>query len=118
MDFFPGLIDQFIARGETDRRRIYITGLSNGGMMTHRLGIELSDKLAAIAPVIANIPARLANRRPARPLSVLITNGTADPIIPWGGGEMRKLGRDYGKVLSTPEDAPSSSETFSMLSGR
>ncbi|MBN1278899.1 MAG: hypothetical protein JW989_03845, partial [Chlorobiaceae bacterium] len=36
-------------RSGTDSARIYVMGLSNGGMMTHRPGIELGKKLAAIA---------------------------------------------------------------------
>lgn len=101
--FISGVIDRFVGSGEADSSRVYVTGVSNGGMMTHRLGIELAEKLAAIAPVIANIPANLANRKPARPLAVLIMNGTEDPIIPWAGGDLRKLGRDYGRVLSTEQ---------------
>lgn len=34
-----------------DARRVYATGLSNGGVMAHRPGCELSDRIAAIAPV-------------------------------------------------------------------
>jgi polyhydroxybutyrate depolymerase len=101
--FVSRMLDQFVASGQADPRRIYITGVSNGGMMTHRLGIELSEKLAAIAPVIANIPTKIATRRPAQPLSVLVMNGTEDSIIPWAGGDLRRLGRDYGSVLSTEQ---------------
>jgi hypothetical protein len=76
-------------------------GLSNGGMMTYRAGIELGGRLAAIASVIANLPENLAAKRPARPLPVLIMNGTEDPMMPWNGGPVRVLGNEYGTVLST-----------------
>ncbi|MDA8140519.1 MAG: dienelactone hydrolase family protein [Desulfobacteraceae bacterium] len=101
--FMRSLIDGFIQRGEADASRVYVTGVSNGGMMAYRLGIELGAKLAAVAAVIANLPANLAGQQPERPLPVLIMNGTADPIIPWNGGEMRTLGISYGKVISTED---------------
>ena len=47
-----------------DPKRIYATGISNGGMMSHRLGIELSDRFAAIAPVVGAVFGD--ERRPAR----------------------------------------------------
>jgi len=69
--FISGLIDHFLKKGIADSTRIYVMGLSNGGMMTHRLGIEIGYKLAAIAPVIANIPKKLSDQKAARELSVL-----------------------------------------------
>ncbi len=101
--FISAIIDELIASVKADPRRIYVVGLSNGGMMTYRLGIELGDRLAAIAAIIANLPANLAGRTPVRPLPVLIMNGTADPMMPWDGGPVRVLGREYGEVLSTAE---------------
>lgn len=101
--FIAALIDSSIYSGEADPHRIYVTGASNGGMMAYRLGIELGDKLAAIAAIVANLPADLADRVPVRPLPVLIMNGTEDPIIPWKGGELKALGISYGTVLSTEE---------------
>lgn len=99
--FISTVIDRFVQSGVADGRRVYAMGMSNGGMMTHRLGIELGDKLAAIAAVIANLPANLQQEPPQRPLPVLIMNGTKDPMMPWSGGAVHVLGRDYGEVLST-----------------
>lgn len=99
--FISALIDGFVQRGEADAKRIYVTGISNGGMMAYRLGIELGTKVAAIATIVANLPVNLSSRKPVRALPVLIMNGTEDPIIPWRGGELRALGMSYGKVLST-----------------
>ena len=99
--FLAALIDDLVRQGQGDPARIYAMGLSNGGMMTYRLGIELGGRLAAIAAVIANLPENLADRRPARPLPVLIMNGTEDPMMPWNGGPVRVLGNEYGRVLST-----------------
>lgn len=103
--FISALIDLFVDRGRADRNRVYITGLSNGGMMTHRLGIELGAKVAAIAPVIANLPYNLVHARPTRPLPVLIMNGTDDPMMPWNGGPVLVFNREYGEVLSARQSA-------------
>jgi len=101
--FISSTIDLFINSGEVDSNRIYVTGISNGGMMTHRIGIELGAKVAAIAPAIANIPVNLSNKRAIRPLPVLIMNGTDDPLVPWNGGPVRVFGKDCGEVLSTEQ---------------
>ncbi len=50
-----------------DSGRIFVTGHSNGGMMTYRLGAELSDIVAAIAPVAGTIGGSCpANRDPSK----------------------------------------------------
>ncbi len=103
--FFRAMIDHLVKSGQADPQRVYVTGFSNGGMMTYRLGIELGDRLAAIAAGIANLPTRWRDTTPPHPLPVLIMNGTDDPMMPWNGGEVRVLGRGYGTVLSTPETA-------------
>ena len=104
VDFLKTLIDKMIDDYHADARRIYFTGGSNGGMMTYRVGCELTDKVAAIAPMICNLPRKLAeSNRPRKPLPVLIINGTADPMIPYQGGSVGVFGRQLGKVLSTDE---------------
>ncbi|MBN1445168.1 MAG: esterase [Candidatus Omnitrophica bacterium] len=101
--FISAAIDRIAGEFPVDINRIYVMGASNGGMMTLRLGIELGDRIAAIAAVIANLPVNLASTRPARPLPVLIMNGTKDPLIPWEGGILKVYGRDFGELLSTEE---------------
>lgn len=94
--FFRALFDRVIAQHDADPARLYVTGLSNGGLMSYRLGIELGDRIAAIAAVIANLPTPLARQTPRAPLPVLIMNGTEDPLMAWDG----KSGPQGGKVLS------------------
>ncbi|MGQ9897270.1 MAG: alpha/beta hydrolase family esterase [Acidobacteriota bacterium] len=101
--FISSLIDRLVKQGVADSHRIYVMGLSNGGMMTYRLGIEIGHKLAAIASVIANMPVKISRQKASVPLSVLIMNGTADPMVPWNGGSVRILGKEYGEVLSTDQ---------------
>jgi polyhydroxybutyrate depolymerase len=82
--FIAALLDHLEAELCLDRRRIYATGMSNGAMMAHRLGCDLSDRITAIAPVAGtNMTAACA---PRRPLPVLHIHGTADKHVPWTGG--------------------------------
>jgi len=102
--FISALIDHIIKDYKGDSSRIYVTGLSNGGMMTLRLGCELSSKLAAIAPVIANIPKNIVEKcNPDSPLPVLLMNGTDDPFVPWNGGKVTIFRQTRGEVVSTKD---------------
>jgi len=107
--FLAALIDEIARQFPLDRQRVYATGMSNGAMMCHRLAAELSDRIAAIAPVGGSIPEDLLPRcRPPRPVPVLIISGTADPLVPWAGGDIRGglFGqRSIGRVLSAPAAA-------------
>jgi len=82
--FIAALIDKLVAEQRVDPKRVYVTGMSNGGMMTHRLGIELSNRIAAIAPVVATLFGD--ERKPAMPVPALIVNGLLDKSVPPSGG--------------------------------
>lgn len=82
--FIGALIDRLIRDHPVDPRRIYVTGLSNGGMMTHRIGIELSGRIAAIAPVIATLFGD--EKRPQFPVAAFMINGMLDKSVPPTGG--------------------------------
>jgi len=84
-----------------DSTRIYATGASNGGHMSYRLAIELSHRIAAVGVVIAGFPAQNECSGPVNPISVLIMNGTDDPICPWHGGQYSP--EDRGTALSAYE---------------
>jgi len=92
--FIRALIDELVKTRAVDPKRVYVTGMSNGGMMTHRLGCELSDKIAAIAPVAGALD--VENCQPANPVSVIIFHGTADERVLYNGGEpIRKADRHF-----------------------
>jgi polyhydroxybutyrate depolymerase len=82
--FISALIDKLIESYPVDPTRIYATGMSNGGMMTHRLGIELSNRFAAIAPVVGTLFGD--EKRPELPVSVIMLNGMLDKSVPYQGG--------------------------------
>lgn len=98
--FIRGIIDSMVARRGADRSRIYVAGFSNGGMMAHRLAIQLSDHIAAIASVGATLPWHLSQAAPRRPVPVLMINGTDDTTVPWKGGVLVSSGQNRGTVLS------------------
>ena len=109
--FIAALIEALGRRRAIDRGRVYATGISNGGMMSYRLACELADRIAAVAAVAAQPAPTLIDRcRPARPVGILIVNGTADPIVPYTGGEVRILGLSRGRVMG-------SVETFAAFAG-
>lgn len=84
--FISALLDHLEAAYNVDASRVYATGASNGGMMTQRLAIDLGERFAAVAPVIADIPYLVQRHAaPARPMPILMINGTEDPLVPFGG---------------------------------
>jgi polyhydroxybutyrate depolymerase len=106
--FIAALLDQLAAANPIDRGRIFATGLSNGALFAERLGCDLSDRIAAIAPVAGTMPADLAPRcRSGRPVAVVQIDGTADPIMPFGGGAVADFGGrgEGGVVLSVAATA-------------
>lgn len=84
--FVSLLIDELVATRGVDPERVYVTGLSNGGMLTHRLGRELPGKIAAIAPVISSIFGDEPQQHFAMP--ALILNGADDRIVKPEGGAL------------------------------
>ena len=103
--FISALIDTMVQEYGVDPTRVYATGISNGGFMSVRLAMDLSEKIAAVAPVTAQLSVALADRLPKLPISIMIVNGTEDPLVPFEGGHVRvvSFGRSRGEVLSTAE---------------
>lgn len=101
--YLSALIDRVVGDLQLNPDRVYVAGPSNGGMMSFRVACELSDKVAAVTAVIANMPARLArNCNPTRPVPVQLVNGTADRWVPYNGGKVSANGfGNYGRVMST-----------------
>lgn len=104
--FISELIEQFIQTYNVDSARVYVTGISNGGQMSMCLARELSDRIAAVAPVAYAMSEKSAALPVAtEPISVLVMTGTLDPLIPWEGGEVPDMGgeRMMGPMLSVRE---------------
>lgn len=93
--FVNALIDDLIAKYNVDRRRIYATGFSNGASMSFRLGRELSDRLAAIAPAAGSD--WLEKPEVEGAISLFYITGTKDPLNPIEGGEIKLGAKSLGK---------------------
>jgi polyhydroxybutyrate depolymerase len=102
--FISALIYKLEMAFDLDPGKVYITGVSNGGTMTLRLACELSDKIAAAAAVIANVPEEIYGTcKPKQKVPIIIMNGTQDPLMPYNGGYVTVGRRTRGKVKSTDE---------------
>ncbi len=77
-----------------DLRRVYATGLSNGGYLSYRLGCEASDLFVAVAPSAGAVgtaaigggtqgDSDITTCAPTNKISVLDIHGTSDPLIPY-----------------------------------
>lgn len=82
--FVMALIDELEARLCVDPARVYATGFSNGGFLSHRLACERADRIAAIAPVAGVMG--IDSCTPSRPVPVMHFHGTSDNIVPYNGG--------------------------------
>ncbi len=87
--FTREMLDDLAQMANVDADRVFATGLSNGGIMAHYLASELSDRIAAIAPVGG--PLMMENPRNIRPVPIMHFHGTADAFAPFKGG--------YGKGI-------------------
>ena len=101
--FIDAMIDDISATFNVDPQRIYATGLSNGASMSFRLGVELSQRIAAIAPVAGHF--WIDDPRSSRPVPMLYTTGTDDPLNPIEGGPISIPWWDYSDVKPPVQDA-------------
>jgi polyhydroxybutyrate depolymerase len=93
--FIRALIDKMIATYPIDAKRVYATGMSNGAMMSYRLACELSDKIAAIAPVVGALN---DDCKPSQPVSVIAFNGMLDQHVLFDGGMPKKTIDSHSRV--------------------
>lgn len=86
--YLAKVLDDVESVCNVDRKRVYVTGLSNGGMMSYRLASELADRIAAIAPVAGTMA--VEKYQPSRPISVVHFHGTKDTFVPYNGPANKK----------------------------
>ena len=105
--FLTRMVDKLTAEIGVDPRRVFATGISRGGHMAFRLALEAPSRFRAVAAVAANVPTPENFKcKPAGPgiSSVMIMNGTKDPLNPFDGGEVKLFGLfRRGKVRSSRE---------------
>ncbi|MDR3414999.1 MAG: PHB depolymerase family esterase [Nevskia sp.] len=124
VSFAQGVVQSLVQSGRADPHRIYVMGMSNGGMMAYRLALEMHPTPAAIAAVSSTMASKNACGETPPRVSVLLINGTADAIVPYGGGKVGFRGHKTGTVIGADATrdfwlradhlpaAPTSSYTF------
>ncbi|MGZ7042797.1 MAG: alpha/beta hydrolase family esterase, partial [Thermoanaerobaculia bacterium] len=93
--FLTAMVDKLANDIGVDPGRVFATGISRGGHMAFRLALEAPSRFRAVAAVSANVPAPENFKcRPATggTSSVMIMNGTKDPLNPFNGGEVKFFG--------------------------
>ena len=95
--FIHDLIAKFAAGEIADPKKIFLVGITTGGMMALRLACEQKGGFAGLAVLGASLPSDLADScKPSRPLPLMIIAGTADPVVPFHGGQANL---PHGKVV-------------------
>jgi polyhydroxybutyrate depolymerase len=84
--FIAALIDTLRAAHDIDSARIFVDGMSNGGGMAFVLSCTLSGRVAAVGLVAAAQTLPWSWCPDGRPVPMMAFHGTADPIVPYGGG--------------------------------
>lgn len=90
--FISAVLDDVLVREPVDAARVYATGFSNGGMMSHRLACAMSNRIAGIAAVggasgqFDQARTQFYGCNPARPIPVLHIHATNDRNYPYAGG--------------------------------
>ena len=98
LGFLRAMIEQLAAEGLIDPTKVYFTGASNGGAMTLRMVCQAPDLVAGAVVVIMNQPIGM-DCPPGPPVPMMFILGTADPLVPFGGGPITAGGKDRGSVL-------------------
>lgn len=83
VQFVSDMLDALESSLCVDTERVFSTGMSNGGFMSHRLGCELSSRITAIAPVAGVMG--MVSCEPGRPVPVMHFHGTLDSLVPYEG---------------------------------
>jgi polyhydroxybutyrate depolymerase len=120
--FLHALVERLVMDHDADPKRVYVTGVSNGGSMTLCLAFQTPEFARAYAGVAASVPTpeNMAITPKEEAVSVLLMNGTDDPINPWEGGDVVlwpvlanrgpvlsvQASIDYFRGLAGLEDAP------------
>ncbi len=78
------MLDEIESNYNINTKMVYVAGISNGGYMTYRVACEMSDRVAAAAPIAGSV--LVPNCRPSRQISLITFHGSADPLVPYNGG--------------------------------
>jgi len=98
--FVRAVIEQLAARRLVDPWRVYAMGMSNGAVMAFRLALELDPPLAGFCAASGSMASSSHCTAPRHPVAAMIIGGTADPLVPYGGGQIHLGMQRRGGVTS------------------
>ncbi|HXJ34837.1 MAG TPA: PHB depolymerase family esterase [Candidatus Eisenbacteria bacterium] len=102
VEFIRAMVAQMHVEANIDARRVYVTGLSNGGAMTHRLACEAADLFAAAAPLAFPISlSPPSSCQPSRHIPVLTFMGLTDMLVAYNGGTWPSAAATFAHWRST-----------------
>jgi len=106
--FLTRMVDKIASEIGVDPSRVFAAGSSRGGFMAFRLALEAPSRFRAVAAVSANVPSQenfKCKSAGQGTSSVMIMNGSEDPLVPFDGGSVSLFGLFYklGKVRSSRE---------------
>lgn len=88
--FLETMIDELAARHPVDTSRVYMTGYSNGAMMTEYFACQRPQRLAAFGLVgSTTLRSRLPPCAPQRSVPLVMVHGTEDTVVPYDGNLAR-----------------------------
>ncbi|MGA8848273.1 MAG: PHB depolymerase family esterase [Dehalococcoidia bacterium] len=100
--FVDAMIETISLEFPIDRKKIYATGISNGAIFSHFLAAQRASTFAAIAPVAGGLAIPFNEQfNPDDAVSVLMIQGTDDPLVPYNGGQI--AGGNRGTIISTDD---------------
>ena len=106
ISFLYQLNSKLISELNINSNKMYLTGTSNGALMTYSYAFQFPETIKAIAVSSGNLPefpeSGLCTNASNLPLPILITHGTSDPAMPANGGCVANIGGNCnrGKVIS------------------
>lgn len=96
--FISELLKKIETQYNHDPQRVFVAGVSNGGIMANRLAMEIPEKITAFASIVSSMPINSACADAETPISALFMNGTEDPLLPYDGGHIKS---ERGEVKAT-----------------
>jgi len=100
--YFGDLLAELTTKYPIDEDRIFATGISRGGQASYFVACTFPGEIRAIAPVAMPMPVFMRELcADAKSTGIAIFNGTEDPLVPYGGGEIKVGRKTRGDVMST-----------------
>jgi polyhydroxybutyrate depolymerase len=84
--YFAALIDDVARTYNLDRKRVFVTGISGGAFMAHRLACDLSEKIAGVFSISGATWEDASRCKPTSPVALVELHGDKDDVVPYAGG--------------------------------